>query len=151
MPRVPEGPLRNCHEVGAPVLRSGAYLLCVATKPRVLYSGAAYHITVRSVDGRTLFPDDIFRLAFLDRLARVVADHRWICDAYCLMTNHFHLLVETPEPTLAAGMKFLNGSYAQAYNRRHGRRGQLQHATRDAWHPYHQDRDFRSHAARPDG
>lgn len=97
----------------------------MATPPRILYAGAAYHVTVRAVDGRVLFLDDRMRLAFLDRVARIVEDHEWICDAFCLMTNHFHLLVRTPKEELPEGMQRLNTWLAVTYNRRLARRGRV--------------------------
>src|SRR5437868_9745571 len=61
----------------------------------------------------------------MDTLARVVFRYGWICHAYCLMANHYHLLVETPKPNLSLGMRQLNGVYTQAFNRRHRRVGHL--------------------------
>lgn len=55
----------------------------------------------------------------------VVSRCGWLCHAYCLMSNHFHLLVETPEPNLSAGMQRLGGCYAQSFNKRHGTVGHL--------------------------
>ena len=97
----------------------------MATRPRKLYPGAAYHITVRSVDGRALFLDDVFRIAFLAQLGRVVADDRLICDAYCLMTNHYHVQLRTPHEGLPAAMQRLNTWLAVTFNRRLGRRGRV--------------------------
>jgi putative transposase len=64
-------------------------------------------------------------VTFVRRLDQVVARFRWFCHAYCLMGNHYHLLVETPKPNLARGMRQLSGVYAQQFNRRHSRRGHL--------------------------
>lgn len=97
----------------------------MATKPRMLYRGAAYHITVRAVDGKVLFLDDVFRLAFLGQVGRVVTDHEWICDAYCLMTNHYHLVVRTPQEGLPEGMQRLNTWLAKNFNLELGRRGRV--------------------------
>lgn len=97
----------------------------MATRPRKLYRGAAYHITVRAVDGRVLFLGDVFRFAFLAQVGRVVAEHRLICDAYCLMTNHYHLLLRTPERGLPEAMHRLNTWLAVALNRELGRRGRV--------------------------
>ena len=58
-------------------------------------------------------------------LAEVVERFNWLCHAYCLMTNHYHLIVETAEGNLSKGMRQLNGVYTQASNRRHGRIGHL--------------------------
>jgi len=68
---------------------------------------------------------DADRQLFLDTLAGVVGRYGWICHAYCLMANHYHLLVETPKPNLSLGMRQLNGIYTQAFNRRHQRVGHL--------------------------
>jgi len=61
----------------------------------------------------------------LELLGDVVGGFRWLCHSYCLMPNHYHLVVETPEPNLSRGMRQLNGIYAQTFNRRHGRVGHL--------------------------
>jgi len=58
-------------------------------------------------------------------LAEAVERYHWICHAYCLMPNHYHLLVETPLANLSQGMRQLNGAYTQAFNRRHNRTGHL--------------------------
>jgi len=58
-------------------------------------------------------------------LAEAVRRFRWVVHQFTLMTNHFHLVIETPEPTLSRGMKFVEGSYVQALNRRLGRSGPL--------------------------
>src|SRR3972149_1510166 len=79
----------------------------------------------RGNERRSIFRDDADRLAFLDVLARVLDRFGWLCLAYCLMGNHYHLLVETPRPNLARGMRQLNGVYAQRFNRRHNRVGHL--------------------------
>lgn len=72
-----------------------------------------------------VFVDDDDRSLFLAILADVVNRFEWECRAYCLMTNHYHLAVCTPEPNIGAGMHRLNGLYAQAFNRRHGFKGHL--------------------------
>jgi len=97
----------------------------MATTKRPLYKGAAYHITVRTVDGRPLFLDDLFRLAFLGRLTSEVEEQGWLCDAYCLMTNHYHLLLRTPQEGLPEGMQRLNTWLAVNYNHHLGRRGRV--------------------------
>jgi putative transposase len=92
---------------------------------RVEYEGALYHVTSRGNAGAKIFLDDTDRARFLEILAIVVKRFGWICHAYCLMDNHFHLLVETPMPNLSQGMKHLNGVYTQWFNRRHRRSGHL--------------------------
>lgn len=92
---------------------------------RLEFPGACYHVTARGDRQEAIFEDDGDRLAFLDLLAREVAQQHWLLYAYCLMGNHFHLLLETPEPNLVRGMRRLNGVYTQAFNRRHGRVGHV--------------------------
>src|SRR5262245_61850059 len=92
---------------------------------RIEYPGALYHITTRGNARRGIFKDDRDRLLFLDILHRVSDRYHWHCHAYCLMDNHYHLVVETPDANLALGMRQLNGIYTQAYNRRHRRTGHL--------------------------
>jgi REP element-mobilizing transposase RayT len=77
------------------------------------------HITARGNARQTLFVDDADRRTFLETLELTLTRHGWICHAYCLMTNHYHLLIEAPEPSLGAGMLLLNGTYARYFNRRH--------------------------------
>jgi REP element-mobilizing transposase RayT len=74
-------------------------------------------------EDRLLFVAD--RKLFLNTLFQVTQHFHWVCRAYCLMNNHYHLLVETPEGNLSKGMRQLNGVYTQAFNRRHTRVGQL--------------------------
>ncbi|MBC7221679.1 transposase [Candidatus Bipolaricaulota bacterium] len=92
---------------------------------RIEFPGALYHITSRGNAGQEVFLDDKDRFSFLDLLGEVVERFHWRCYAYCLMPNHYHLLVETVEPTLSRGMRHLNGVYTQAFNRRHGRSGHV--------------------------
>ena len=73
-------------------------------------SGAVYHVTSRGNAGHDIFADDGDRAAFLKVLQAVVSRFRWRCHAYCLMDNHYHLLIETPEPNLSRGMRQLNGT-----------------------------------------
>jgi len=92
---------------------------------RLQFPGALYHVTSRGNARRKIYLDDEDRHRFLDLLGKEVTQQGWRCYAYCLMDNHYHLLIETPEPTLVAGMRRLNGVYTQAFNRRHGRVGHL--------------------------
>jgi putative transposase len=94
-------------------------------QPRVEYAGALHHVMSRGNDGIPTFRDDEDRELFLDLLAEEISRSRWILHEYCLMTNHFHLAIETPECTLSTGMHRLLGRYAQRFNRKHGRRGHL--------------------------
>ena len=92
---------------------------------RIEFSGALYHVTSRGDRREAIFEDDEDRLIFLHALAEVVERFHWLCHAYCLMSNHYHLLVETPDGNLSKGMRHLNGVYTQATNRRHTRTGHL--------------------------
>jgi REP-associated tyrosine transposase len=92
---------------------------------RLEFAGAIYHVTARGNAQEPIYLDDGDRDRFLTTLARVVKRYEWICHAYCLMGNHYHLVVETPRPSLAAGMQHLNGVYAQGFNQRHGRVGHV--------------------------
>ncbi len=92
---------------------------------RIEYAGAVYHITSRGNEGKPVFRSDQDRINFLNTLQHVNKRYNWICHAYCLMDNHYHLLVETPDGNLAIGMRQLNGVYTQLFNKLHGRAGHL--------------------------
>jgi putative transposase len=92
---------------------------------RVLYPGAVYHVTARGNERRAIFEEDVDRHVFLEQLALAVERYGWVCHGYCLMGNHYHLLVETPRANLPTGMRHLNGCYAGSFNRRRGRAGHL--------------------------
>ncbi|RLE32512.1 addiction module toxin RelE, partial [Candidatus Acetothermia bacterium] len=78
---------------------------------RIEYPGAVYHITTRGNAYQDVFLDDTDREEFLEILEQTVDRFNWLCHAYCLMTNHYHLLIETVDPTLSRGMRQLNGVY----------------------------------------
>ena len=92
---------------------------------RLEFPGALYHLTARGNARAPIFLDDEDRGWFLQRLGKEVEQQRWRLYAYCLMDNHYHLLVETPEPNLARGMARLNAVYTAAFNRRHRRVGHV--------------------------
>jgi putative transposase len=92
---------------------------------RIEYPGALYHVTSRGDRQEAIFDDDQDRRAFLKVLGDVVSRYRWRCHAYCLMGNHYHLMIETPEANLTKGMRQLNGVFTQCSNRRHKRSGHL--------------------------
>ncbi|MCB1909275.1 MAG: transposase [Rhodocyclaceae bacterium] len=92
---------------------------------RLEFCGAVYHVTSRGDRREAIFEDDGDRESFLEILGRVITDFNWLCHAYCLMGNHYHLLIETPDGNLSKGMRQLNGVYTQASNRRHERSGHL--------------------------
>jgi REP-associated tyrosine transposase len=88
-------------------------------------AGGLYHVTTRSVDRRAIFRRKKECALLLDLLAETVARFEWECMSFCVMTNHYHALIRTPAPNIAAGMRKLNGQFAQTYNRRHGRTGHV--------------------------
>ena len=92
---------------------------------RLEFPHAVYHVTGRGNARQDIVADDTDRRCFLAILAHVVDRYGWLCHTYCLMDNHYHLLIETPKPNLSQGMRQLNGLYTQAYNRRHHRVGHL--------------------------
>jgi REP element-mobilizing transposase RayT len=89
------------------------------------FGGALYHVTARGDRQEAIFLDDVDRRRFLDLLGKEVNQQRWVCFAYCLMDNHYHLLIETPEPNLVRGMRRLNGVYTQAFNWRRKKPGHV--------------------------
>jgi putative transposase len=92
---------------------------------RIEYDGALYHVTSRGNERKPIFKDDGDRELFLTTLGQVSERFHWLCHAYCLMGNHYHLVIETPDGNLSKGMRQLNGVYTQAFNRRHHRVGHL--------------------------
>ena len=97
----------------------------MARPPRIEHAGGVFHLVARGNERALVFRDDRDRERFLEILEAVADRYRWRVLAYCLMGNHFHLLVMTLEPTLARGMRQLNGVYAQWFNRRQLRVGHL--------------------------
>src|SRR2546430_16776726 len=87
--------------------------------------GAIYHVMARRVDRRPLFVDGSDYETYTRLLAMVTRRQGWRLLCYCLMPNHVHLLVETPEPNLGNGMQLLQSRYALAFNERHVRIGAL--------------------------
>ena len=104
----------------------------MARPERYVAAGAYYHGMARGVDGQVIYRvDNDFEL-FIRLLLIVEQRFEWVIHAYCLMPNHYHLIVETPLPNLPAGMQYLNGVYAQGFNRRYGRVGHLFQARYEA-------------------
>lgn len=95
----------------------------MARPQRLEFPGAIYHVTSRGSEQQVIFTDAEDRTFFLDTLARVAKRFHWICHAYCLMDNHYHLVIETLEGKLSIGMRQLNGIYTQHFNLRHGFEG----------------------------
>lgn len=83
------------------------------------------HVYARGNEKRDIFRDDVDLQVYTRLLGETVVRQRWHCLAYCLMPNHVHLLIETVEPNLGAGMRRMHGVYAQGFNRRHDRVGHL--------------------------
>lgn len=92
---------------------------------RLEFPGAIWHVTSRGNERREIFRDDTDRRRFVTLLSKVITERRWILHAWVLMSNHYHLLVETPEVGLSRGMKWLNQEYAEGFNERHHRVGHL--------------------------
>ncbi|MEN8132179.1 MAG: transposase, partial [Pseudomonadota bacterium] len=92
---------------------------------RIEFSNALYHVTSRGDRREPIYEDDEDRQRFVSILTEVIAQMNWLCHAYCLMTNHYHLIIETPDGNLSKGMRQLNGVYTQSANRRHHRSGHL--------------------------
>jgi putative transposase len=97
----------------------------MARKLRVEYPGAIYHVMNRGDRREAIFRDDADRKLFLETLAQACQKTGWQVHAYCLMNNHFHLVIETPKANLVAGMKWLSGTYTGRFNRRHKLFGHL--------------------------
>jgi len=92
---------------------------------RLEFPNALYHVTSRGDRREDIYDDDEDRNNFLEILAKVVTDFNWLCHGYCLMSNHYHLIIETLDANLSKGMRQLNGVYTQTTNRRHNRTGHL--------------------------
>jgi REP element-mobilizing transposase RayT len=97
----------------------------MARKVRVEYSGAIYHVMNRGDRREAIFKDDADRQGFVATLAEACGKTGWQVHAYVLMPNHFHLVVETPQPNLVAGMKWFLGTYTGRFNHRHKLSGHL--------------------------
>ena len=93
--------------------------------PRLQLAGGIFHITSRGNRKHEIYVNESDRHIFLYALENAVAHYHWRCHAYCLMTNHFHLVIETPQPKLSVGMQRLNGAYGQWFNHRHRLSGHL--------------------------
>lgn len=117
--------MRSMRVCLTPLRLRGSLGSAMARPLRLEYPGALWHVTSRGNERRAIFMDDEDRERFLSQLARAVDRFGWIVHAWVLMTNHFHLVIETPQCTLSRGMHWLGGLYAQSFNRRHGRVGHL--------------------------
>ena len=92
---------------------------------RIEYPGAVYHVTTRGNARADIFLSDADRQKFLDVLSDTIDKYAWLCHSFCLLDNHYHAIIETPDPNLSLGMRQLNGSYTQAFNRVHNRVGHV--------------------------
>ena len=92
---------------------------------RIEYAGARYHVMSRGDRRESIFADARDREQFIITLGQACAKTGWQVHAYCLMTNHFHLVIETPQPNLVAGIRWMLGTYTQRFNRRHQHWGHL--------------------------
>lgn len=92
---------------------------------RIEFAGALYHVTSRGDGREDIYLDDKDREVWLEVFGEVCRRYNWVCHAYCLMSNHYHILIETPESNLSLGMRQLNGVYTQRFNRSHNRVGHV--------------------------
>ena len=92
---------------------------------RFQYPGAVYHVMARGDGGKVVFENDDDCSVFLSRLGEACGSCGWRVHAWVLMGNHFHLLLETPQPNLVAGMKWLLGVFSQGWNRARRRQGHV--------------------------
>ena len=116
-------------------------ILCPMARPlRIEFPDALYHVTSRGNARADIYLDNSDRQTFLDVLEEVCSRMQWVCYAYCLMTNHYHLVVETPAGNLSKGMRHVNGVYTQRFHRHHGRVGHVFQGRYKAilvdWEPY---------------
>ena len=92
---------------------------------RLELAGGVYHVTSRGDGREDIYLSDGDRRVWLEVFGQVCKRFNWVCHAWCQMSNHYHLLMETPEANLAQGMRQLNGLYTQRFNRAHGRVGHV--------------------------
>lgn len=122
---------RNRHEIAPIACRSSfgtgasAYARLVPRLPRLQIAGGLYHLGTRGVRRTAIYRNPGDYALFSTILGRVVERYEWRCHTFCLMPNHYHLLVETPAPNLSAGMQRLNGVYAQWFNDLYGCEGHV--------------------------
>ena len=113
-------------------------------RARIEVPSGVHHVTARGNGKQAVFLDAVDRRIFMRLLGREIERHGWQCLTFCLLHNHYHLLVVTPEPNLGVGMQRLNGRYAQHFNRRHQRIG---HVWGNRYYSRPLDRNAHLHAA----
>jgi REP element-mobilizing transposase RayT len=116
--------------------RSGGARVYRGNVPRILRTSLPdgfFHVTARGVDGAAIVRDRSDGQLYVHLLAKTIERYRWECHAYCLMPNHVHVLVDAAQHELSAGVQYLHGTYALAFNQRHGRRGHLFGARFASW------------------
>jgi REP-associated tyrosine transposase len=97
----------------------------MAAARRIQFGGAIYHVTARGNGQQPIYDDALDFDAFLGEVEVTAEMFDWSCHGWCLMPNHYHLLIETPKANLSAGMQRLNNVYSRRFNRRHGRKDHL--------------------------
>ena len=118
--------IRNSGFFALPLRIHSAILRPLMARPlRLEPAGALYHATSRGDGREDIFLSNEDRVVWLDTLAEVCKRFNWVCHAYCQMTNHYHVVIETPDVNPAKGMRQLNGVYTQRFNRRHQRVGHV--------------------------
>ena len=106
---------------------------------RLEYSGAVYHLTSRGNARQRIFLDDNDRELFLSTLSHVISRYGWLCHAYCLMDNHYHLLLETKQENLSLMMRQVNSYYAIYFNKKEKRVGHLWQGRFRSWYVLNED------------
>jgi putative transposase len=97
----------------------------MARIPRYLFPDGLFHATARGVAKMPIYRDDDDRLVFLGLLAIAVEGFDWTCHAFCLMTNHYHVIVDATRENLSDGLQLLNGVYGQGFNGKYERWGHV--------------------------
>ncbi len=93
--------------------------------PRSAFPDGLFHVATRGVAKMAIYRDANDRRNFLSLLAFAVDRCEWTCHAFCLMTNHYHLVLDTTRQNLSDGMQILNGDYAQEFNAKYARWGHV--------------------------
>ena len=97
----------------------------MARSIRVEFTDAVYHVTARGNEPRAIYRDDQGRQRFLETVEEAHDRFEVVIHAYCLMSNHYHLLIQTPRANLSAAVGWLQTTYSVRFNRRHRRSGHL--------------------------